>query len=299
MSTVKSKTVASYSYLAGVFGKIKEWFKKTFEVKIKPNTKKNTAIPENEQASSYTEYFRENYKGITKEKAAEFSVACIANGLNPFKRDVFVMLKNEEYLLGCHYNVYLKKAVETGKLDYYRIEKESNDVYIVIIKRADQSQPFQMYFNMKDFFINTNGWKQRPVFMLQKTAFSIGFRIAFPVEMSGLPYTYEEICSIPDKAKDNGNGKDPQGTAPAPVQLPSNANAIIAQVKDILKNYPGGVFDYTVTGDNVTIRVCGNNSIFRDISSKRNDIAEMLKERGLNATVSVTLSSSSAQRKAG
>ena len=42
---------------------------------------------------------------------------------------------------------------------------------------------------------NTQIWKEKPITMIKKVAIAQGFRLCFPEELGGLPYTAEEITS--------------------------------------------------------------------------------------------------------
>ena len=114
-------------------------------------------------------------------------------GLNPLKREVhFVKYGNAPASIIVGYEIYLKRAERTGKLDGWKCWIEG-DKAIIEIKRKDQSIPIKWEVDRKEFDKQQSTWKAMPNFMLKKVATAQGFRLAFPDELGGLPYLAEEL----------------------------------------------------------------------------------------------------------
>jgi len=143
---------------------------------------------------------------LTEPEKLQFIEISQAFGLNPFKREVHVAVYGEgEYRklsIITGYEVYLKRADRTGKLDGWRawIEGEgANMKALVQINRKDWSQPFihEVYWaeavQKKRDGSTTSFWSKQPRFQLKKVAISQGFRLAFPDELGGMPYDPAEL----------------------------------------------------------------------------------------------------------
>lgn len=147
---------------------------------------------------------------FTEAEGKKFIEICEAYQLNPFKHEIYGIQGwdaekgNNVLTIIVGYEVYLKRAERTGKLDGY--EKESNfdkDGNLVsatvIIYRKDRSHPFKHTIYLKEFIRKKKdgtpirAWATMPIFMLEKVCLAQAFRIDFPDEMGGLPYIKEEI----------------------------------------------------------------------------------------------------------
>ena len=114
-------------------------------------------------------------------------------GLNPLKREIhFVKYGNAAASIIVGYEIYLKRAERTGKLDGWKCWIEG-DKAVIEIKRKDQSIPIKWEVDRKEFDKAQSTWKTMPNFMLKKVAIAQGFRLAFPDELGGLPYLAEEL----------------------------------------------------------------------------------------------------------
>jgi phage recombination protein Bet len=115
--------------------------------------------------------------------------------LNPFLREVHFIKysQNDKMAIVVGYEVYLKRAERTGKLNGWTagINKEDN-VSWVKIWRKDWVEPFYWEVNLSEFDKKQSTWKQIPSFMGKKVAIAQGFRMCFPDELGGMPYTPEE-----------------------------------------------------------------------------------------------------------
>lgn len=179
---------------------------------------------------------------LTKEEQKQFIQIASAYQLNPFKREVYCLpyetsVKNPDGSWGkkrllsviTGYEVYLKRAERIGSLDGWEvsIEGSGDDMRAILtVFRKDWSHPFkhEVYFGevaKKDRDGKPMSmWKTMPKFMLKKVAIAQGFRLAFPDEMGGMPYTSDEL---PDNMTGAVHGT---GTAADPEVIPPPAPAV-------------------------------------------------------------------------
>jgi phage recombination protein Bet len=120
----------------------------------------------------------------------------LAFNLNPLKREVHFIPYNNDIKIVVGYEVYLKKAEKTGKLDGWKVDVlgQGPDMKAVVtIHRKDWTEAFihETYFT--EARQSSPIWLKMPRFMLKKVAIAQAFRLAFPEEMGGLPYMPEEI----------------------------------------------------------------------------------------------------------
>lgn len=140
-------------------------------------------------------------------------------GLNPFKREIhFVKYGTNPGQVIVGYEIYLKRAEETGTLDGWKAWVDG-DKAKCIIYRKDRQYPFEWEVDRAEFNKGQSTWKAMPNFMLKKVCIAQAFRLCFPGEMGGLPYIPEEIGV--DQAVTNGNGKEekPKKIEPEPTTV--------------------------------------------------------------------------------
>ena len=118
-------------------------------------------------------------------------------GLNPFKKEIhFVKYGDKPGQTIVGYETYIKRAERTGLLDGWSgwIDKDGvGEKAVIEIHRKDRGHPFRWEAYRKEFDKQQSTWKAMPYFMLKKVAISQGFRLAFPEEVGGMPYTPDEI----------------------------------------------------------------------------------------------------------
>jgi len=158
-------------------------------------------------------------------------------GLNPLKREIhFVKYGSAPASIIVGYEIYLKRAERTGKLDGWKCWIEG-DKAIIEIKRKDQSIPIKWEVDRKEFDKQQSTWKAMPNFMLKKVAIAQGFRLAFPDELGGLPYLAEELPSTA-KLSSEELAKDeiiiPEATGQPPEENPPQANVASQEAKPAL-----------------------------------------------------------------
>ena len=115
--------------------------------------------------------------------------------LNPFLREVhFIKYSQKDKMaIVVGYEVYLKRAERSGKLNGWSagINTAENFAWVKIY-RKDWKEPFEWTVNLAEFNKKQSTWNQIPSFMGRKVAIAQGFRLCFPDEVAGLPYTEEE-----------------------------------------------------------------------------------------------------------
>lgn len=145
-------------------------------------------------------------KLMTQHEKDYFIETAQAYCLNPFKREIHCVPRwvgnKQIFSVITGYDVYIKRAERTGKLDGYTSITEGTAPTlkgVIKIYRKDWSHPFEheVDFNeivqrKKDGTINST-WNKMPKFMTKKVAIAQGFRLCFPDELGGMPYTADEL----------------------------------------------------------------------------------------------------------
>lgn len=151
------------------------------------------------------EYLFSTKTNLSKEKKMFFYRISKEFGLNPFKREIYLIPYGQDFNIVTGYQVYIKRAEATGKLDGWEVVSGSEYATITIY-RKDFSKAFRWCVLKSEFEKNTPIWRNMPDFMLKKVVIGQGFRLAFPNELSGLPYIEEELGSeIQSQAKESKN----------------------------------------------------------------------------------------------
>jgi phage recombination protein Bet len=151
----------------------------------------------------------------SEQEVALFLNQCVMFGLNPFKREIYLIKYKATdpatFVVG--YEVYLKRAERTrnwaGLNSGVTFDKDGKlfsawvDVY-----RKDWINPLHHEVYLSEYIqtkaewvggqatgkkIPTRFWAEKPITMLKKVAVAQAFRMAFPDEMAGMPYTSEEM----------------------------------------------------------------------------------------------------------
>ena len=145
-------------------------------------------------------------KLMTQHEKDYFIETAQAYCLNPFKREIHCVPRwsgnKRIFAVITGYDVYIKRAERTGKLDGYGFVTEGKTPAlktVITIYRKDWSHPFEYEVNFdevvqrkKDGSISL--WDKMPKFMLRKVAIAQGFRLCFPDELGGMPYTADELA---------------------------------------------------------------------------------------------------------
>ena len=144
---------------------------------------------------------------ISEDQKYQFLNICKVYGLNPFIREIYAVAYGGNFNVIVGYEVYLKRAERSGQLAGWKVwtEGAGNGLVAKIeIKRKDWSDPFchevgyPEYVQMKwdkdaKAMRPTKFWKTKPKTMLKKVVMAQGFRLAFPAELGGMPYTADEL----------------------------------------------------------------------------------------------------------
>jgi phage recombination protein Bet len=145
-------------------------------------------------------------------------------GLNPFKKEIhFVKYGDKPGQTIVGYETYIKRAERTGLLDGWSVWIDKDNVgekAVIEIHRKDRNHPFKWEAYRKEFDKKQSTWNAMPYFMLKKVAISQGFRLAFPEQVGGMPYTPDEINAgvtealpkedVVDAEYQNGNSQPAQ-----------------------------------------------------------------------------------------
>lgn len=133
---------------------------------------------------------------LATEKEVFMALGVIRSlNLNPHKKEVHMIKYSKESPISIvvGYEVYIKRAERTGKLNGWEvgISEDKKKAWIKIY-RKDWTKEFYWEIELSEFSKNQATWKQIPTFMGKKVVIAQGFRLAFPDELGGLPYTQEE-----------------------------------------------------------------------------------------------------------
>jgi phage recombination protein Bet len=138
---------------------------------------------------------------LSNAEKNQFVEISTAYNLNPFKREVYCIPygKGETRKLSIitGYEVYLKRAERIGTLNGWKVEiigdKVENIAARIIIHRKDWAHPFEHVVYLQECKQESHIWRKMPRFMLKKVATAQGFRMCFPDEFGGMPYTADEL----------------------------------------------------------------------------------------------------------
>ncbi len=168
-----------------------------------------TKTNQNMEIVDYKETAIDYLKGmgmdLPQKYANQFIEICKAYGLNPFKRECYAVGYGENWNIITGYEVYLKRAERTGKLDGWVCIVEGqgqNMIAKLTIHRKDWSHPFHHFVlyneavqRKRDGSVNSM-WAKQGSFMLRKVCIAQGFRLCFPDELGGMPYISDELPEI-------------------------------------------------------------------------------------------------------
>lgn len=176
---------------------------------------------------------------LTDNEKQQFIEIATAYNLNPFKREIYVVPyqtsvklpdgswgKERKLSIITGYETYLKRAERLGSLNGWSVEiagQGDTRAARITIHRKDWQHPFTHEVLFSEYRGDNKMWKEKPMTMLKKVAMAQGFRLAFPDEMGGMPYTSEEL---------------PEHMTPEPEQKPQPETKTTPEV---LKNPKGEI----------------------------------------------------------
>jgi len=135
---------------------------------------------------------------LKPEQKLQFIDIAQAYGLNPFKREIYAIQYKDKFNIIVGYETYLKRAERTGKLDGWECVSTGSDSKswkaTLTIYRKDWKRPFIHEVCFNEVANTTPIWQKMPVFMMKKVCIAQGFRLCFPDELGGMPYTSDEVA---------------------------------------------------------------------------------------------------------
>ena len=144
------------------------------------------------------DYLKSMGLNVNDEQAKKFIHIAKSFGLNPFKREIYAIPFGKNWNIIVGYETYIKRAERSKKLAGWKAwtEGDLKDGTLkgcVEIRRKDWDEPFyhEVYFD--EYNQDNAMWKKKPRTMIKKVAIAQGFRLAFPDELAGMPYTADEI----------------------------------------------------------------------------------------------------------
>lgn len=151
-------------------------------------------------------YLRAMGLNIPEQFQTQFIEIASAMKLNPFLNEIHAISYNTKdgsvFKCVTGYMVYIKRAERSGKLNGWEVSSTTNGgqmVSTVTIYRKDWEKPFRHSVRFGEVAQYTPSgdlarlWKKMPAFMCEKACISQGFRLCFPDELAGMPYTTEEM----------------------------------------------------------------------------------------------------------
>jgi len=193
---------------------------------------------------------------LNDHEKRQFIEVAKAYQLNPFKREIYCVAygqgDNRRLSIITGYEVYLKRAERTQKLDGWSVEtagsiRTRSLRAIVTIHRKDWQNPFVHEAWWIEYKQNNRMWNEKPVTMIKKVAIAQAFRFCFPDEFGGMPYTADELS---DEETGYRDVTEEQGTPPVQeeesTKVPEHSEAAAqdpdAKVREDFKHRLDGAF---------------------------------------------------------
>lgn len=189
---------------------------------------------------------------LPEKHKAQFIELASAFGLNPFKREIYAVGYGDNYNIITGYEVYLKRAERIGKLNGWSATVEGSGENLsatVTIYRKDWSMPFSHTVYYREVVQKTKDgkpnsvWAKMPSFMLRKVAIAQGFRLCFPDEMGGMPYTSDELPEIEKPAAKNETNEELAEKALKPAKKIETTKKYTAEQANEIKTLLDSTFD--------------------------------------------------------
>lgn len=150
-------------------------------------------VVSDETIASYLESFGNK---LTSFHRAQFIQICKAFQLNPFIREIYGIPYGDKFSIIVGYEVYLKRAERSGLLAGWRAWTEGTGAEMkgcLEITRKDWTAPFYHEVFFSEYDQGDQMWKTKGRTMIKKVAIAQGFRMCFPEELGGMPYTADEM----------------------------------------------------------------------------------------------------------
>lgn len=153
----------------------------------------NTPVVADDLINDYLKSLGNKLKDEDRQKFIQISKAF---NLNPFIREIYGIPYGNNFNIIVGYEVYLKRAERSGTLEGWKAWTEGEGKALkgcVEITRKGWTRPFYHEVYLDEYDQGNSMWKSKPRTMIKKVAIAQGFRMAFPVELGGIPYTADEI----------------------------------------------------------------------------------------------------------
>lgn len=200
-----------------------------------------------EAKAKAVEYLSSMGLQIPEQQKKQFIELAAAFGLNPFKREIYAVGYGANWNIITGYEVYLKRANRIGLLDGWNATVEGsgeNMIATVTVYRKDWKMPFvhtvlfsEVCQKTKEGKLNSV-WAKMPQFMCKKVAIAQAFRLCFPDEMGGMPYTSDEMPEIETPSMADEALKDVTPKA-APKAKKNYTDEQAQEMKKIFDENPG------------------------------------------------------------
>ena len=144
------------------------------------------------------DYLKSLGNNLPERHIKKFIHIAKAFNLNPFIREIHGIPYGDNFNIIVGYEVYIKRAERSRKLAGWRAWTEGSlqngDLKGCIeIERKDWSKPFYHEVYYDEYNQNNSIWRTKPRTMIKKVVIAQGFRLAFPDELAGMPYTADEL----------------------------------------------------------------------------------------------------------
>lgn len=153
-----------------------------------------------------------------------FIKICQAQNLNPFIREAYLIKyagSPAQIITG--YEVYLKRAEKSGLWGGEKVWTEGDGANVkccIEIYRKDWQKPLYHEVYLREYAVSANPlWRSKPLTMIKKVARAQAYRLAFPENLGGLPYTSDEFSPGPEVEPSKPAGK-PIVTEPEELNQP-------------------------------------------------------------------------------
>jgi phage recombination protein Bet len=160
--------------------------------------KKEESIPGTITEQDIDNYLFGSETKLTDSQKMLFKKTCVMHNLNPFKREVYAIPYKDNFNIIIGYEVYLKTAEKSGMLNGWSVKTEGKITdrslkAVVKIHRKDWVEPLIHEVWFIEYMQENKMWKSKPITMIKKVAIAQAFRLAFPANLGGLPYTADEM----------------------------------------------------------------------------------------------------------
>jgi len=161
---------------------------------------KSLDIITKEKVLDYVKSFLTNQ--LQDNEIMQFVEIATAYNLNPFKKEVYCIAygqgEKRKLSILTGYEVYLKRAERTGLLDGWKCwtvgeQKNGSLKACIEINRKDRKMPIYHEVFFSEYAQDNSIWKSKPITMIKKVAMAQGFRLSFPDDLGGIPYTADEL----------------------------------------------------------------------------------------------------------